>query len=90
MELRNRAILNYIKNIVCIAMWSLVTHSDCLEWDLLKEQTVINLSAMLLLKVCLHLILFILLYYYTIKFNTDYMDVTICLALGKPATYAQR
>ena len=40
-------------------MWSLVMYSNYLEWDLLKEQTIINLSAMLLLKICLYLILFI-------------------------------
>ena len=40
-------------------MWSLVMYSNCLEWDLSKEETVINLSAILLLTVPLHLILFI-------------------------------
>ena len=37
----------------------LVTYSNCLAWNLSKEQTIINLSAMILLKVFLYLILFI-------------------------------
>ena len=45
------------QNIVCIAMWSLVMHSNCLEWGISKEQMVI---------VHLYLILFILLYHYAI------------------------
>ena len=39
-------------------MWPLVMYSNCLEWNLLKEQMV-NLSAMLLVKVHLYLILYI-------------------------------
>ena len=39
-------------------MWHLVMYSNCFQWNLLKEQIVINLSAMLLLKVPLYLILF--------------------------------
>ena len=46
-------------------MLFLVTYSNCFEWNLLKEQTVINLSAMLLLKV--HLCL--LLHRYTLNNN---------------------
>ena len=49
-------------------MWCLVMHSNCLEWNLSKEQMVINLFALLLLKVCLYLIL---LYHNTI--NNDYI-----------------
>ena len=30
-------------------MWSLVMYSNCFEWNLSKEQAVINLSAVLLL-----------------------------------------
>ena len=48
-------------------MWSLVTYSNCLEWNLLKEMMIINLSAVLLLKICLYLMLFI-----TVLFN-DYI-----------------
>ena len=45
-----RAILSF-QNIVYIAMWFIVMYSNCLEWNLSQEQTIINLSAMLLLKV---------------------------------------
>ena len=50
-------------------------YSNCLEWNLLKEQMVINLFAMLLLEVHLYLILFILLYHYPI--DNDYMRVYV-------------
>ena len=40
-------------------MWYLVAYSNCLEYNFLKEQMVINLSAMLLLKVSLYVILFV-------------------------------
>ena len=39
-------------------MLRLVMYSNCFQWNLLKEQMIINLSAMLLLKVPLYLILF--------------------------------
>ena len=40
-------------------MWHLVTYFICSRWNFLKEQMVIKVFAMLLLKVRLHLILFI-------------------------------
>ena len=40
-------------------MWSLVMYSNCFEWNLLKEQMVINLSVILLLLVHMGLILWI-------------------------------
>ena len=46
-------------------MWPLVMYSNCIEWNLSKEQMVINLYAMLLLEACL------LLYHYTI--SNDYI-----------------
>ena len=57
-ELKNRAISNF-QTAVCIAVQSLVTYSNCFQWNLSKEQMVINFSAMLSLKVCLCLIPFI-------------------------------
>ena len=44
------------QNVVCTAMWSLVI--NCFKWKLAKEQTVVNLFTMLLLKVCLCLMCF--------------------------------
>ena len=66
-ELKNRTVLSF-QNIICVAMWSYVMYSNCFECNLLKEQMVINLSAMLLLKVRLCLILFI-----TVLLNYKYM-----------------
>ena len=40
-------------------MWSLVLYSNCFKKSLLKKQMIVNLSAVLLIKVCLCLILFI-------------------------------
>ena len=57
-ELKNRAILSY-QNIVCIAMWSLVMYSNYFECNLSVKRPVINLSAILLLEVCLYLLLYI-------------------------------
>ena len=45
----NRAVLHF-QNIAYVALWSLATYSNCLEWNLLKEQMIINFSTMLLLK----------------------------------------
>ena len=45
-------------------MWSLVTYSKCFDYNLLKEQIIINLSAILLLKVRLSLPLFITVSFY--------------------------
>ena len=39
----NRAVL-HLQNIAYVALWSLVTYSNCLEWNLLKEQMIINFS----------------------------------------------
>ena len=57
-------------------MWSLVTYSKCFKWNCSKEQMVINLSAMLLLKVRLCLILCI---YVS---NNDYVHDIIFAAPG--------
>ena len=55
-ELMNRAVLHF-QNIVCITMWFVVMCSNYFKWNLSKEQTIINLSAMLLVIVHLYLIL---------------------------------
>ena len=60
-ELKKRAVLSF-QNIVPIAIWSLLMYSSCSEYNLSKEQTITNLSAMLLFKV----------YFYL---NTDYYNV---------------
>ena len=52
------AILSH-QNIVCVSIQYLVMYSNFFVHNLLKKHTVITLSAMLLLKVCLCLILFI-------------------------------
>ena len=56
-------------------------YSNCFEWNLSKEQTVVNLFAMLLLKVCLCLTVFItvsLHYRYYLKYtNTSFSDPPI-------------
>ena len=58
-------------------MWSLVAYSNCFES---KEQTVINLSAtMLLLKVHLCLLLFITV---SLEYNNDYIHGIIFVAPG--------
>ena len=64
------------KNIVYIVMLSLVTCFNCLECNLSKEQMVIKLFAILLLKVCYCLIL----YHYTI--NIDYIHGTVLAVPG--------
>ena len=51
-ELKIRAIFSFL----CVTMWSLITYSNCFKCNLLNEQMIISLSAMLLLKVCFHLI----------------------------------
>ena len=43
-ELKSRVVLSF-QNFVCIAIWSLIMYSNCFDWNLSKEQTVINLSA---------------------------------------------
>ena len=62
-------------------MLSLVMYSNCFEQNVLKQQVVINLSAMLLLKVLLCLLLFITvsLYY---KINNDYIHGAIFAVPG--------
>ena len=52
-------------------MWSLVTYSKCFDYKLQKEQTIINISAILLLKVRLSLILFITVSFYYECINSD-------------------
>ena len=49
-------------------MWFLVMYSNCLEWNVSEEQTIINLFAILLLKVHLYLILL-----YHDNINNDYI-----------------
>ena len=46
-ELKNRTVLSY-QNIVYVVMYALEMYSNCLAWNISKEQTIINLSAMLL------------------------------------------
>ena len=53
-------------------MWPLVTYCNCFEKNILKEQVVINLYAMVLLKVSLCLILFITVLLCN-KINNDYI-----------------
>ena len=55
---KNRAVLSF-QNIVYVAMWSLVMYSKYLAQNLLKEQMMIKLYTMVLLKVHLYLLLFI-------------------------------
>ena len=54
-------------------MWSLVTYSKCFDYKLEKEQTIINISAILLLKVRLSSILFITVSFYYECINNDYI-----------------
>ena len=61
-------------------MWSLVTYSNCFEWNLLKEQVVINLSVMLL-----HFIKGVLVFntvYYVLYHYTDYIHGKIFAVPG--------
>ena len=61
-------------------MWSLVMYSNCFEWNLSKEQTLIDLSAtMLLLKVHLCLLLFITV---SLDYNNDCIHGIIFAAPG--------
>ena len=60
-------------------MWPLVMYSNCVEWNLSKEQMVINLYAMLLLEAC------VLLYHYTI--SNDYIVQGIIFAV--PGLYSK-
>ena len=71
----NRAVLHF-QNIVCIAMWSVVTCSNYFKWNLSKEQTVINLSFML---VNVHLYLILCTYIVILYYNNDYIEGTYIL-----------
>ena len=75
-ELINRAVLKFSKYCIC---WYvvLIMYSNCLEWNLSKEQMVINLSVVLLVKVHLCLLLCIV-----ILRTNDYIHDIIFATLG--------